>query len=212
MVVAFILFYSFFSCTIKQREEKEEGTTNWLNSVWVSKGWKSGGGGIPEPVSISCRGVWSYLKAQYVPSGSDRFIWSAKIWVGNFPLYSPISYAPDYVIDFIFKNQFLIYDFFYLKSVFKCLTTSLSWRGEVLCRPKRKTYSDDDLISYINMNFPVYARLSHREKRARILKLLEIVGLWLDLVSDAKSFWLRRMGPTYLSIRMFDLIENFKFL
>ena len=44
MVVAFILFYSFFSCTIKQREEKEEGTTNWLNSVRVSKGWKKGGG------------------------------------------------------------------------------------------------------------------------------------------------------------------------
>ena len=43
MVVAFILFYSFFSCTIKQREEKEEGTTNWLNSSRVGKGWKGWG-------------------------------------------------------------------------------------------------------------------------------------------------------------------------
>ena len=50
MVVAFILFYSFFSCTIKQREEKEEGTTNWLNSVRVSKGWKEGGGAFLTPL------------------------------------------------------------------------------------------------------------------------------------------------------------------
>ena len=127
MVVAFILFYSFFSCTIKQREEKEEGTTNWLDSVRVIKEWKRGGG-IPDPSSISCRGVGCYLKvggqgvmwrAQYFPSGSDRLKWSAKIWAGNCPLYPPISYAPDYVIDFI-------HDFFYLNPVFKSLTTSLS--------------------------------------------------------------------------------------
>ena len=52
MVVAFILFYSFFSCTIKQREEKEEGTTNWLDSVRVSKGGGASLTPLPPPPII----------------------------------------------------------------------------------------------------------------------------------------------------------------
>ena len=97
------------------------------------RGERAGGGGIPEPSIISCRGVGSYLKVggQGVKERAQFMSPPFQININDLPKSGwAISHSthpsPDYVIDFIFKNQFLIHDIFYLNSVFKSPTTLLS--------------------------------------------------------------------------------------
>ena len=154
---------------------------------------------------------FSFRNRVYVPSGSDRFIWSAKIWVGNCPLYSPIFYAPDYVIYFIFKKSIFNSWLLLLELRIQKSNYVAELAGGGSLPPKKKNlfrWRPHFLHKY---EFPrLCSAVTQREESTDTqtvgnCRFVTWLGFRCEIFLTA-----HRMGPTYLSIRNISSYRKFQ--